>query len=76
MCIGNCLSWLVKPVVILWIRCGKNAHSPNAPETEHTIALIQAQIKSDFVGYGDVQGPDSYDAAKTLARIIDEYTPL
>jgi len=58
-------------LVILWIRCGKNA-----PETEHTITLIQAQIKSDFVGYGDAQGPDSYDTAKALARIIDDYTPL
>ena len=63
-------------MVILWIRHGKNADSPNAPETEHTMNLLQAQIKSDLADYGELQGLDSYATAERLARIIDDYTPM
>jgi hypothetical protein len=63
-------------VVIHWIRCGRNVDSPDAPETEHTTNLVQAQIKSDLVDYGDLQGLDSYASAERLARIIDDYTPM
>jgi len=63
-------------VVILWIRSGRNANSPDALEMEHTINLVQAQIKSDLVDYEDFQGLDSYATAERLTRIIDDYTPM
>jgi hypothetical protein len=59
-------------VVILWIRSGRNSHSPDAYEAEHTASSIQAQIQDD----GDFQGYDLYNIARKLARIIDEYTTL
>jgi hypothetical protein len=59
-------------VVVLWIREGRNAHSPDAHETKHTASSIQAQIKDD----GDFQEYGSYNIAWKLARIIDEYTAL
>ncbi|KAF9507796.1 hypothetical protein BS47DRAFT_1398317 [Hydnum rufescens UP504] len=63
-------------VVILWIRRGRNADSPDAPEMEHTTNLVQAQIRSDLVDYADSQALDSYATADRLARIIDDYTPM
>ncbi|KAF9510862.1 hypothetical protein BS47DRAFT_42656 [Hydnum rufescens UP504] len=55
-------------LVILWIWDGRNTHSPNAHETQHTASSIQAQIKDD----GDFQEYGSYN----IARIIDQYTAL
>ena len=72
-CTRDCLSWLVKPVVILWIWGGKNADSL---KEEHTASLILAQIKGELMDNGDFQGLDSYDIARRLAMIIDAYTPL
>jgi len=63
-------------LVILWIWRGRNADSPDALEMEHTTNLVQAQIRSDLVDYGDFQALDSYATADRLARIIDDYTPM
>ncbi|KAF9507499.1 hypothetical protein BS47DRAFT_305172 [Hydnum rufescens UP504] len=63
-------------LVILWIQRRGNADSPDAPEIEHTTNLIQAQIRSDLVDYGDFQALDSYAIADRLARITDDYTPM
>ncbi|KAF9513375.1 hypothetical protein BS47DRAFT_972142 [Hydnum rufescens UP504] len=59
-------------LVILWIREGRHAYSPDAHETEHTASSIQAQIKD----HGDFQKYGSYNIAWKLARIIDQYTAL
>jgi len=63
-------------LVILWIRHGKNADSPDAPDTMHTTSLIESQIKSELRVYGGLQGLYSSGIAEGLARIIDNYTPL
>jgi len=59
-------------LVILWIRGRRNADLPNAHKTEHAAGSIQDQIKDD----GGFQGSDSFNIARKLAKIIDEYTAL
>jgi hypothetical protein len=70
-CTGDYLSWLVKLVVILWIR-GRNADLSDAHKTEHTARSIQGQIQDD----GGFLGSNLFDIAKKLAELIDEYTAL
>ena len=53
----------------------RNADSLDGLETD-VAGLVQARIMEEFVEEGNRGELDSYDTAKILAKIIDEYTPL
>ena len=74
-CTGDCLSWLIDLVAVLRIRRERNGGSFDGLVTD-TAGSVQARIMKEFVEEGDWVELDSYDTAKRLAKIIDDYTPL
>ena len=74
-CTVNCLSWLIDLVAVLHGRRERNADSLDGLETD-TAGLVQAGIWKEFVDKRNWGERDSYDTAKRLAKIIDDYTPL
>ena len=76
-CTVDCLSWLIDLVAVLHCRHKRDADSLGGLETD-TAGLVQARIMKEFVDEGNrgELGLGSYDTAKRLAKIIDDYTPL
>ena len=74
-CTVDCLSWLIDLVAVLHGRCKRDADSLDGLETD-AAGLVQTRIMGEFVDEGNWEELDSYDTAKRLAKIIDDYTPL
>ena len=72
----ECLSWLIDLVVVLRIRRWGNEESLDALEIDHTADSIQARITKEFGDDEDGRGMNSFDFAKGLVKLIDDYTPL
>ena len=74
-CKVDCLSWLIDLVAVLHGRHKRDADSLGGLETD-TAGLVQARVMKEFVDEGNREELDSYNTAKRLAKIIDDYTPL
>ena len=75
-CVGDCLYWFIDLVVVLRLRHGENADWLDERETRRTADSIHPRITMEFGDEGDGRGLDSFCFAKSLAKIIDDYTPL
>ena len=62
-------------MAVLRIRHERDADSLDGLEAD-TAGLVQARIMEEFVDEGSPRRLDSYNTAKILAKIIDDYTPL
>ena len=74
-CTADCLSWLINLVAVLHVRHKGDPDLLDGLETD-TAGLVQARIMEEFEDEGNVGELDSYNTAKRLAKIIDDYTPL